>query len=49
VLNQLEMHWIVALVLGGLVYLIALMVTRAIPRELLANLLRRRHSYQRST
>jgi O-antigen/teichoic acid export membrane protein len=49
VLNRLEMHWIAALVLGGLVYLIALMVTRAIPRELLANLLRRRHSYQRST
>ena len=46
--NQFDVPWILALVLGGAVYLGVLALTHAIPPELLAAVFRRRDSYQGS-
>jgi O-antigen/teichoic acid export membrane protein len=48
-LTRLELHWLWSLVAGGAVYVAGLALTRAIPRELLLNVLRRRRvAYQGS-
>jgi O-antigen/teichoic acid export membrane protein len=47
-LNYVELPWVLSLLLGGGLYLAGLAVTRAIPLELLVNVLRRRGSYQRT-
>ena len=45
----LDLHWLLTLVLGGAVYLACLALTRAIPRELVLSVLRRRRvAYQGS-
>jgi uncharacterized membrane protein YhhN len=41
-LERLELPWPVTLVIGGVLYLVCLALTRAIPRELVLNVLRRR-------
>jgi ABC-type proline/glycine betaine transport system permease subunit len=46
--NQLEVPWLLSLLLAGVVYLVVLALTRAIPPELIASVLRRRDTYQRS-
>jgi O-antigen/teichoic acid export membrane protein len=46
--NQLEVPWLLSLLLAGAIYLILLAVTHAIPPELIASVLRRRDPYQRS-
>ncbi len=48
VCSQLDVPWVLALLLGGAVYLVLLAVTHAIPPELLATVFRRRSSYQGS-
>jgi len=46
-LQRFELFWLVNLVIGGGVYLVCLALTRAIPRELVLNVLRRRRvAYQ---
>ncbi len=48
-LQRFELFWLVNLVIGGGVYLVCLALTRAIPRELVLNVLRRRRvAYQGS-
>jgi O-antigen/teichoic acid export membrane protein len=48
-LQRLELFWLVNLVIGGGVYLVCLALTRAIPRDLILNVLRRRRvAYQGS-
>ena len=47
VCNQLEVPWVLALLVGGAVYLILLTLTHAIPPELIASVFRR-DPYQRS-
>jgi peptidoglycan biosynthesis protein MviN/MurJ (putative lipid II flippase) len=48
-LARFELFWLVTLLIGGGVYLVCLALTRAIPRELLLNVLRRRRvAYQGS-
>ena len=48
-LRRFELFWLVNLVIGGGVYLVCLALTRAIPRELVLNVLRRRRvAYQGS-
>jgi uncharacterized membrane protein YhhN len=48
-LERLELPWPVTLVIGGVLYLVCLALTRAIPRELVLNVLRRRRvAYQGS-
>jgi O-antigen/teichoic acid export membrane protein len=48
-LAHLELPWLLRLVVGGAVYLAALTLTRAIPREIVLNVLRRRRvAYQGS-
>jgi O-antigen/teichoic acid export membrane protein len=42
VLTRLELPWVLTLLVGGGVYLAGLALTRAIPRELVLNVLRRR-------
>jgi hypothetical protein len=46
--NQWEVPWPLALLAAGVIYLVLLAVTRAIPPELIASVLRRRDPYQRS-
>ncbi len=46
--NQLEVPWPLTLVLAGVIYLLLLALTRAIPPELISSVLRRRDPYQRS-
>ena len=41
-LTRLELPWLLSLVLGGVVYLAGLALTRAIPRDLILSVLRRR-------
>jgi O-antigen/teichoic acid export membrane protein len=45
---QFDVFWMLALLVGGAVYLAVLALTHAIPPELLAVVFRRRDSYQRS-
>ena len=48
-LTRLELHWLLSLAAGGVVYIAGLALTRAIPRELILNALRRRRvAYQGS-
>ena len=48
-LERFELPWLVTLVIGGGLYLVCLALTRAIPRELILNVLRRRRvAYQGS-
>ena len=48
-LTRLELHWLLSLAAGGAVYVAGLALTRAIPRELILNALRRRRvAYQGS-
>jgi hypothetical protein len=48
-LERFELPWLVTLVIGGGLYLVCLALTRAIPRELVLNVLRRRRvAYQGS-
>ena len=48
-MTRLDFPWLLSLVLGGLVYLAGLALTRAIPRELILSVLRRRRvAYQGS-
>jgi O-antigen/teichoic acid export membrane protein len=42
IMHFFDLYWLLTLVAGGLVYLAALAVTRAVPRELIATVLRRR-------
>jgi O-antigen/teichoic acid export membrane protein len=46
--DQLDAPWVLSLLFGGVVYLVVLALTRAIPRELVAAVLHRGESYQRS-
>lgn len=46
--DQLDAPWVLSLLLGAVVYLVVLALTRAIPRELVAAVLHRGESYQRS-
>jgi O-antigen/teichoic acid export membrane protein len=46
--DQFDVPWLLSLLLGGVVYLAVLALTRAIPPELLAAVLHRGESYQRS-
>ena len=46
--DQVAVPWLLSLLLGGVVYLVVLALTRAIPPELLAAVLHRGGSYQRS-
>ncbi len=46
--NQLDLAWMLSLLIGGAVYLAVLAVTHAIPPELLAIVFRRRDPYQTS-
>jgi O-antigen/teichoic acid export membrane protein len=49
VLERCELFWLVNLVVGGAVYLVCLTLTRAIPRDLVLSVLRRRRvAYQGS-
>jgi hypothetical protein len=49
VLDRCELFWLVNLVVGGVVYLVCLALTRAIPRDLVLSVLRRRRvAYQGS-
>jgi O-antigen/teichoic acid export membrane protein len=41
-----DLYWLLTLILGGAVYLACLALTRAIPRELILSVLRRRVAYQ---
>ena len=48
-LTRFELPWLLTLVVGGAVYLAGLALTRAIPRDLLVSVLRRRRvAYQGS-
>jgi hypothetical protein len=48
-LGRFELPWLVTLAVGGGVYLVFLALTRAIPREIVLNVLRRRRvAYQGS-
>jgi O-antigen/teichoic acid export membrane protein len=48
-LGRFELPWLVTLVIGGAAYLVFLALTRAIPREIVLNVLRRRRvAYQGS-
>jgi len=47
-LGRFDLPWLLTLVIGGAVYLAGLALTRAIPRGLIVNVLRRRVAYQGS-
>lgn len=47
-LGRFDLPWLLTLVIGGAIYLGGLALTRAIPRELVVNVLRRRVAYQGS-
>lgn len=46
--DQFDVPWLVSLLIGGALYLLVLALSRAIPPELVAVVLRRGESYQRS-